>query len=33
MRRYTGETAVKTAADGSRFIQLNLAPHQFVVLG
>jgi hypothetical protein len=29
----TGQTAVKTASDGSRFVQLNLAPHQFVILG
>jgi alpha-amylase len=28
-----GSTPVRTAADGTRFVRLNLAPHQFVVLG
>jgi alpha-amylase len=28
-----GNTTVKTAPDGSRFVQLDLAPHQFVILG
>jgi hypothetical protein len=28
-----GTVPVQTAADGSRFVKLNLAPHQFVILG
>jgi len=28
-----GKTKVRTTPDGSRFVQLNLAPHQFVILG
>ena len=28
----TGNTPVKTAPDGTRFVQLDLAPHQFVIL-
>jgi hypothetical protein len=28
-----GTVPVRTAADGSRFVQLDLAPHQFVILG
>ena len=27
-----GSLPVQTAADGTRFVQLNLAPHQFVIL-
>jgi hypothetical protein len=29
---YGGAVAVQTAADGTRFVRLDLAPHQFVVL-
>jgi YD repeat-containing protein len=28
-----GTVPVQTAVDGSRFVKLNLAPHQFVILG
>ena len=28
-----GTVPVQTAADGSRFVKLNLAPMQFVILG
>jgi hypothetical protein len=29
----TGTVPVRTASDGSRFVKLDLAPHQFVILG
>jgi hypothetical protein len=28
----TGTVPVRTAADGTRFVHLDLAPHQFVIL-
>jgi hypothetical protein len=29
----TGTIPVRTASDGSRFVKLDLTPHQFVILG